>query len=123
MKKKISVVIPVYNALPELKNCLASLGRTARGLYELILVDNGSGPETRRFLRGVKGAVKIRNSSNLGFAKAVNQGLKAARRPYLAVVNSDTVFFEGGLQGLAACLDADAADQPHRGRAARGAGP
>ena len=109
MEKKISVVIPVYNALPELKNCLASLERTASGLYELILVDNGSGPETRRFIRGVKGAVKLRNSSNLGFAKAVNQGLKAARRPYLAVVNSDTVFFEGGLQGLAACLDADAA--------------
>lgn len=109
MKKKISVVIPVYNALPHLKNCLASLERTARGLYELILVDNGSGPETRRFISGVKGAVKIRNSSNLGFSKAVNLGLKAARGQYLAVVNTDVVFFEGGLQGLAACLDADPA--------------
>lgn len=104
---RISVVIPVYNALPDLKACLASLERTARGLYELILVDNGSGAGTRRFIAGVKGAVKIRNRANLGFSKAVNQGLKAARGEYLAVVNSDVVFFEGGLQGLAGCLDAD----------------
>lgn len=104
---KISVVIPVYNALPELKTCLASLERTARGLYELILVDNASGAETRRFLDGLKGALVLRNPSNLGFAKAVNRGLKAARGEYIAVVNSDVAFFEGGLQGLASCLDAD----------------
>jgi GT2 family glycosyltransferase len=109
MKKKISVVIPVYNALPELKTCLQSLGRTASGLYELILVDNGSRPDTARFIKGVKGAVKIRNKTNLGFSKAVNQGLKAASCEYLAVVNSDVAFFDGGLQGLAACLDADPA--------------
>lgn len=108
-KKKISVVIPVYNALPELKACLASLERTAAGLYELVLVDNSSRPETRRFISGRRGAVKLRNSRNLGFAKAVNQGLKAASGDYIAVVNSDVAFFDGGLQGLAACLDSDAA--------------
>jgi len=106
-KKLISVVIPVRNALAELKTCVASLEATARGRYELVLVDNGSGPDTRRYIASVKGAVRIRNSSNLGFSKAVNQGLKAASCAYIAVVNSDVVFFEGGLQGLAACLDAD----------------
>lgn len=108
-KNRISVVIPVYNALPDLRACLQSLFRTARGLYELVLVDNGSGPETRGFIAGLKGAVKVRNASNLGFAKAVNQGLRAASGNYLAVVNSDVAFYDGGLQGLAACLDADPA--------------
>lgn len=108
-KKKISVVIPVYNALPQLKACLASLERTARGRYELVLVDDCSGPETRRFIAGVKGAVKLRNAKNSGFAKTVNRGLKAASGDYIAVVNSDVAFFENGLQGLAACLDADPA--------------
>ena len=108
-KPVISVVIPVYNALPDLKACVESLERTARGLYELILVDNGSRPDTRRFIDGLKGAVKIRNKTNLGFSKAVNLGLKAASCGYIAVVNSDVVFFDGGLQGLAACLDADPA--------------
>ncbi|MBI5744604.1 MAG: glycosyltransferase family 2 protein [Elusimicrobia bacterium] len=105
-KKRISVVIPVYNALPELKACLASLERTARGLYELVLVDDCSGPETRRFLAGVKGAVKLRNPVNSGFAKTVNAGLKAASGEYILVLNSDVEFFDGGLRGLAACLDA-----------------
>lgn len=107
MKKKISVVIPIYNAPADLKACVASLERTARGLYQLILVDNASAKPTRDVIAGVKGAVKIRNKANLGFAKAVNLGLKAATGDYIAVVNSDVVFFEGGLQGLAACLDAD----------------
>ncbi|MBI4351915.1 MAG: glycosyltransferase family 2 protein [Elusimicrobia bacterium] len=106
-KKTISVVIPVYNALPDLKVCLASLLRTAGGLYQLVLVDNGSGPETRRFLSGLKGAVRIRNRTNLGFSNAVNAGLRAASGDYIAVVNSDVAFYQGGLQGLAACLDAD----------------
>ncbi len=105
-KTKISVVIPVYNALPELKSCLHSLESTAKGLYELILVDNGSGPATRGFIAGLKGAVKIRNKANAGFSKAVNLGLRAACGDYIAVVNSDVAFYPGGLQGLAACLDA-----------------
>lgn len=108
-KKLISVIIPVYNALADLKRCLTSLERTARGLYELILVDNGSGPETARYIKSLRGAVKVRHAENLGFAKAVNAGLRAARGNYLAVVNSDVAFYPGGLQGLAACLDADPA--------------
>ncbi|OGS12642.1 MAG: hypothetical protein A2234_08895 [Elusimicrobia bacterium RIFOXYA2_FULL_58_8] len=104
---KVSVVIPVHNAPEDLKACLASLEATAAGIYELILVDNASGPETRHYIASVRAAVKIRNSSNLGFSKAVNQGLKAAGGDYIALVNSDVVFFEGGLQGLKACLDAD----------------
>lgn len=106
-KPRISVIIPVYNALEDLRRCVDSLARTAPGLYELILVDNGSAPATARYIRGLRGAVKIRHSENLGFARAVNAGLRAARGEYLAVVNSDVAFFDGGLQGLAACLDAD----------------
>ena len=106
-KGMISVVIPVHNAPRELDACVRSLELTARGAYELILVDNASDPPTRRLLSGIKAAVKIRNKTNLGFAKAVNQGLRAARGGYLAVVNSDVAFYAGGLQGLAACLAAD----------------
>ena len=106
-QKKISVIIPVYNAPGELKACVESLKRTACGLYELIIVDNASGPETRRYISGLRGAIRIRNSSNRGFAAAVNQGIKASSGRYLTLVNSDIVFFDGGLQGLAACLDYD----------------
>lgn len=106
-KKKLSVIIPVYNALEDLRRCVESLSRTAGGLYELVLVDNGSGPATAGYIRGLRGAVKIRHKANLGFAKAVNAGLRAAGGDYLAVVNSDVAFFDGGLQGLAACLGAD----------------
>lgn len=107
-RKKISVVIPVYNAAEDLRRCLDSLRATAGGLYELVLVDNASAAPARKVIASARGAVRIRNAANLGFAKAVNQGLRAATGEYIAVVNSDVAFFEGGLQALAACLDADA---------------
>ncbi len=106
-KPKISVVIPVHNALRDLKACVASVRRAPRGLYELVIVDDGSAPATRRFVAGLKDAVRVRHRSNLGFSRAVNSGIRASRGEYIALVNSDVVFFEGGLQGLAACLDSD----------------
>ncbi len=104
--KKISVVIPVHNAPQDLKLCVESLARTAKGAYELILVDNGSAAPARRYIASLKGAVKIASRTNRGFSWAVNRGLRAASGDYIAVVNSDVAFFDGGLQGLAACLDA-----------------
>lgn len=95
-KKKISVIIPVYNSPELLKKCLESLKRTAED-FELILVNNNSGPKTVKYLRSVKGARLINNKSNLGFAKAVNQGIRAARSEFLAVVNSDVVFLDDWL--------------------------
>ncbi len=92
-REKISVIIPVYNSLGFLKKCLKSLGKKTED-FELILVNNGSGPETERYLRSVKGAVLINNRTNLGFAKAVNQGMLAARSEFLAMVNSDIIFLD-----------------------------
>ncbi|OGS06287.1 MAG: hypothetical protein A2270_07610 [Elusimicrobia bacterium RIFOXYA12_FULL_51_18] len=101
-----SLIIPVYNALPHLKKCVESAVKTADWPYELILVDNASGLPTRKYIKSLPKAVKIFNPANYGFAKAVNQGIKAAKGEFIVLVNSDLVFYEGWLEGLIRCLTA-----------------
>jgi len=90
-RKKISVIIPVYNSTALLKKCVESLKKETEN-FELVLVNNNSGQETVRYLNSLRGAVRVNNKSNLGFARAVNQGILASSSDILAVVNSDVVF-------------------------------
>jgi hypothetical protein len=70
-----------------LKRCLSSLPLSA----EVIVVDNGSTDGTVEMLKKIKEPkIKIiENKENVGFAKAVNQGLKQANGKYLLLLNSD----------------------------------
>lgn len=85
---EFSVVMPSYLVVERLieltKEAIDSIGN---GDTELILIDNAS-PIGGGFLRS-KAHVYIRNRENLGFAKAVNQGIKLARGRYIAIANND----------------------------------
>ncbi|HVC09413.1 MAG TPA: glycosyltransferase family 2 protein [Elusimicrobiota bacterium] len=103
-----SLIIPCWNALPYLKECLKSVEKWTREPYEIIFVDNGSKAPTRRFLekwrRRRSGKVRlIRNAVNLGFAKAVNQGMKAANGRYLIWLNTDVVVMPHWLDRIVDC--------------------
>lgn len=65
-------------------NAIDSIGSTP-----LIAIDNAS-PMGGGWLRRLA-KTYVRNRENLGFAKAVNQGIKLAQTRYVAVVSTDTV--------------------------------
>lgn len=79
---KITFIIPNYNGAKFLANCLKSLPKN----QEIIIVDNGS---TDNSLSLAKNCKIIKNSANLGFSKAVNQGTLAATNDYVALINND----------------------------------
>lgn len=90
---RVSVVILVKDALKYFKQCLDSVVKNTRN-YELIIVDNGSGPETKKYLADKQaelGFVLITNSKNKGFSYGNNQAIKAATSEYICFLNSDTV--------------------------------
>jgi methionine biosynthesis protein MetW len=101
-----SVIIPVWNAEEYTRSCLQQLQRwKSRGVAEVIVIDNGSGPATARVLTDFPGTVVLRNEENLGFAAAVNQGLRQAQHPLLCILNNDTLLTEGWLDPLRAALE------------------
>ena len=97
-----SIIIPVFNKTELTQQCLTQLAKVTDGVsYEVIVVDNNSTDGTRTFLDTLGGDIQvIRNQSNLGFAKACNQGARAARGKYFVFLNNDTIPQEGWLKVL-----------------------
>ncbi len=95
MPKKVSIIIPIYNALNELKECIDSILRSNISVdYEIILIDDCS-PDTnvKKYLETIDNP-KIRifyNERNLGFVKTVNKGMRLAESNDVLLLNSDTV--------------------------------
>ncbi|RKX26563.1 MAG: hypothetical protein DRP45_03265 [Candidatus Zixiibacteriota bacterium] len=98
----ISAIVIVYDGIQFLPDCLRTLVADLEGIpHELILVDNGSVDGSVEFIKEhYPSAVLIENGCNLGFARAVNIGLKASRGEYMYVLNQDLRFRQGATQAL-----------------------
>ncbi len=100
--KDFSIIIVSFNTKDILRRCLDTM-KTYLGKYdhEIIVVDNDSRDGTQDMLKkDFPGIELVENSENLGFAKAVNTGLRRASGEILGLINSDIVFIEDVFEGL-----------------------
>lgn len=73
----LSVIIVNYNSAKYLERALTSLQSHLSGLdHEICVVDNVSTEHSIDLLNNHPGLITIFNRTNLGFAAAINQGLK-----------------------------------------------
>lgn len=92
----VSVIIINYNTPAMTEKAIRSFINSAGGLsYKIILIDNNSSEK-------ISGAALkdwpikfIQNAENVGFAKAVNQGIRAATGDYILLLNSDAIVEAG----------------------------
>jgi hypothetical protein len=93
---RLSILIPTLNSREMLKNCLRSIEHFAPSMsYEIIIADNGSTDGTLEFLsQDYPHLPLIKFEKNEGFAKPVNQLLKAAKGEFLVLLNPDTLLIE-----------------------------
>lgn len=107
--KKCDIIIPVWNELESTRRCIKLLKDNTRYPYRLIVVDNGSQEATRAYLDGLKehfpGYLLIRNNTNSGFVKAVNQGITSSSGQYLCLLNNDAYVRGGWLTSLIETLE------------------
>jgi len=94
---EISIIIPIYNGIQYTRQCLKHLIESTPQTisYEIIIVDNASQDGSREVLEDLQKSIPflryIRNSENLGFAKACNIGIKQSNSSYILLLNNDTI--------------------------------
>ncbi|MEE3418733.1 MAG: glycosyltransferase [Methanosphaera sp.] len=94
LNNKISIIIPIYNAYEETRDCIISVLRNTHINYELILINDCSTDkridELLTSLESIKNIKIIRNDENQGFVKNVNLGMKLSEND-VVLLNSDTI--------------------------------
>jgi GT2 family glycosyltransferase len=103
---KISVIIPNYNGSRFLKACLSSLKEQTYTDFEIILVDDASNDDSLPFVQTCYPDTRIiALKKNVGFASAVNEGIRQANGQYIALLNNDTETDKNWLMELNRALE------------------
>jgi N-acetylglucosaminyl-diphospho-decaprenol L-rhamnosyltransferase len=107
----IAAVIVNYNAGPELRRALQSIAdELADGPWQGVVVDNASTDGSEAIADEFAPHVRLlRNATNVGFGRAVNQGVAATIAPTILVMNPDCYLRPGAVAALAAALHEDPA--------------
>jgi len=103
------IIIAAYNQSAFTIKCLKSIREFTKD-YRLILVDNGSDPKELKTVEEEledQCHILIRNARNMGFVKAVNQGLSLAISPYIILLNNDTKVVPNWVEKLKFPLETD----------------
>ncbi len=102
----VSIIIPHWNKAEYLPTCLNSLWGQSYPHFEVILVDNGSTDDSLAILnRDYPWVQVIALEANLGFAKAVNIGIRATRGELVALFNNDVEADPRWLEELVGALE------------------
>lgn len=101
---ELSVVIVNWNTQELTRNSLASLERHLANVdHEVIVVDNASHDGSPEMIAAeFPHARLIRNTENVGFGVANNQGMRRALGSWLLLLNSDTELIDGSVARLLA---------------------
>ena len=101
----VSVVVPNWNGLDWLPQCIAALREQTLAPAEVIVVDNGSTDGSLAYLASGHPEIRvIALDCNTGFAHAANRGIRAARHGFVALINTDVVLADDWLQRVAEVL-------------------
>jgi GT2 family glycosyltransferase len=89
----LSVIIVNYRSAPLAVNCLKSIYDHTKDIrYEVIVVDNASGDDSRQIICEAFPDIRwIQSQYNAGFARANNMGIRTATGRNILLLNADTL--------------------------------
>lgn len=113
MKKKVSIIVPIYNVEKYLKRCIDSILKQTYKELEIILVDDGSTDSSGLICEEYKeneNRIKVIHKNNGGLSSARNAGLDIATGAYLTFIDSDDWIAENHIEQIMNALEAKSAD-------------
>ncbi|MBA3803365.1 MAG: glycosyltransferase family 2 protein [Acidimicrobiia bacterium] len=106
---RLSVVVPFYRAVDFIPAAMQNLARQAQPGVEFVLVEDGSGDDTRdelhRWADKVPGARVVDLDVNRGLGGARNAGIDAAQGRYLTFLDADDWYGPGYLSDLVDAIE------------------
>jgi len=97
----VSIITVNYNSTEVTAELLRSIKKVNYPSLEVIVVDNASREDPTQRLREVDPDVKVMvSATNRGFSGGNNLGMRAAGGAYFFLVNNDTEFTPGLIEGL-----------------------
>ena len=103
---QVTAIIPAFGHEVLTQEAVSRLRRQTTPPMEIIVVDDGSGVP----FAPAAGARVLRHDSNLGFAAAVNTGLRAAQTGLVAIINNDVTLAPDWLERLESVISTQKAD-------------
>lgn len=94
MNPSVSVILPVYNAAPYVKEAVQSILSQDHENFEFIIIDDGSADASGAILRDLAGKdtrIRLVQRENKGLVATLNEGLSLARAPFIARMDADDV--------------------------------
>lgn len=105
--KEIGICIVTLESRDEALACLDSVFTSLAGAnFDVVVVDNNSQDGTPEAIAERYPPVRlIRNAENVGFGRAVNQGLRTLQARYLILLNPDSIVTGDAFRQLARFMD------------------
>ena len=100
MSELVSIIIPVYNAAPFLKDSLESVINQTYSNIEIICIDDGSEDNSLEILKFFSDKITIISQENQGLASALNVGIKKMKGKWFKWFSPDDVMFHNTIEIL-----------------------
>jgi hypothetical protein len=103
----LTIIIPNYNTLGLLRQCLASIFCYTTGIgFEVIVIDDNSSDGSANMVAAEFPQVRlVRNNINMMYAKNNNLGMRMSRARYACLLNSDTEIKSNAFKALVDFMD------------------
>ena len=104
----VSIIIPHWNGIDILSECIESLKKSTLPSFEIIVSDNASSDGSQAWIKeNHPDIILLENDKNYGYAGGCNYGADIAKGEFLLFLNNDTIQNPNWLESLVDRMKSD----------------
>ncbi|WP_281863165.1 glycosyltransferase family 2 protein [Planomicrobium okeanokoites] len=113
MSAKVSIIVPVYNGIPYLKECLGSAASQTYHDIEVIVINDGSTDDSKKIINEFTAAdtrFKLFTQENHGLGYTRNRGISLSKGEFVFFLDADDKIPKNAIQLLVEAIEKSQAD-------------